>query len=173
QSQEGRDCRPGGRVPQARIRERSQEMNVVDYELSIFTTPLADYTYQRKLVPPGSFYLYSPLMVLVPRPAFKDSLWEKVFDLLPEEDWFRDGGQLCLILGEARMKPDGRYYPEESYPLEECIRLTKEFRAPQKKHEQKEQENAEKRRQRDIYQQQRADQQREAAEQRRVEMEQK
>lgn len=69
------------------------------------------------------------------------------------------------------MHPDGRYYPEEQYDIGSALHTTKEFRAPQKKMEKKEQENAEKRRQRDQFQQMRADQQRQAAESKRLEME--
>ena len=88
----------------------------------------------RKLWPPLAYAMNAQLLVLLPRTVLQseDSIWVAA---LREDDWFRDVDVACLILGEAVMRPDGNYHPQDYYAVADVLTLTQLFRGPQREQE--------------------------------------
>jgi hypothetical protein len=69
----------------------------------------------------------------------KDDLaWNTVKELLGDNDWFEfQDGSKCLVLGEARVAANNRYYPHPAYESKVCLYWTKFYRDIQKAEKEK------------------------------------
>jgi hypothetical protein len=102
---------------------------------SLFATePYLDDVRLRRLWPPYHYAMNAQLLVLLPRTALarEESVWTQA---LAEEDWFRDVDVACLILGEAVLRPDGNYHPQDFYAVADVLALTQLYRRPQQEQE--------------------------------------
>jgi hypothetical protein len=98
------------------------------------TEPYLDDVRLRKLWPPYDYAMNAQLLVLLPRTALQreGSPWAEA---LVEDDWFLDAGGPCLVLGEAVLRPDGNYHPDEVYAVEDILYRTRLYRKPQREAE--------------------------------------
>lgn len=97
----------------------------------ILTAPYYQAIRIRKLRLPGaSFPLQTALLPKHCIPPDADLLAE-----LEDDDWYKDSGGPCLVLGEAVVGAEGGYHPRPSYNAAAAVQLTKLHRAPQRKAE--------------------------------------